>query len=422
MPPATPPVDTVRLYGQRWSRDAYAIRDFLTRSVVHFTWTNIEDDAGCVAALGRPLAEAGLPIVDLPDGTRLVDPSIAEIAARLGWVARPKLTEYDLSIYGAGPAGLSAAVYAASEGLSVVLVEREAVGGQAGYSSLIENYLGFPTGIAGADLAERARQQAVKFGAELLLMRGGIAGVFEDQRIHARLDDGTTMIAKANICATGVEWRRLGLEREDALLGVGVYYGAGTSEAPDCTGDTVFVVGGGNSAGQAVMNLASYAEHVTMLVRGPDLAATLSDYLEQRVRRAPNVDIMLDTRVSRLDGDAALSGLQLQNTRTGELLEVAADRLFVCIGGEPDTGWAAETAIVRDELGYMVTGPDLPTHVMRDAWPLERPPFFLETSVPGSFAAGDVRHGSVKRVASAVGEGAMAVTFAHRYLAETFGH
>ncbi|BDI23140.1 NAD(P)/FAD-dependent oxidoreductase [Herbiconiux sp. L3-i23] len=421
MASTSPAADTVRLYGQRWSRDAYAIRDFLTRSVVHFTWTDIEDDESCMRVLGRSLAEAGLPIVDLPDGTRLIDPSIAEIAARLGWVARPKLAEYDLSVYGAGPAGLSAAVYAASEGLSVVLVEREAVGGQAGYSSLIENYLGFPTGVSGGDLAERARQQAVKFGAELLLMRGGIAGSFTDGRIHAQLDDGTTMVAKANICATGVEWRRLGIDREEELLGVGVYYGAGTSEAPDCAGDTVYVVGGGNSAGQAVMNLAAYAEHVTMLVRGPDLASTLSDYLEQRVRRAPNIDIRLDTRVSRLDGDTALAGLELEDARTGRREEVAADRLFVCIGGSPDTAWAEPTDIVCDERGYMVTGPDIDAAALSKVWPLERPPFFLETSVPGAFAAGDVRHGSVKRVASAVGEGAMAVTFAHRYLAETFG-
>ncbi|MFD1714440.1 NAD(P)/FAD-dependent oxidoreductase [Amnibacterium flavum] len=414
-----PHADKVRLYGHRRSRDAYAIRDFLTRSVVHFTWIEVDDDAACLRLLGLPLRDARLPVVDLPDGTRLIDPSVEAIAAHLGWIARPRLTEYDLSIYGAGPAGLSAAVYAASEGLDVVLVERETVGGQAGYSSLIENYLGFPAGVAGADLAERARQQAVKFGAELLLMRGGIRGRFEGGRLHADLTDGTRMVSRSNICATGVEWRRLGLEREDDFLGVGLYYGAGTSEAADCTGDDVVVVGGGNSAGQAVMNLSAYARRVTMVVRGSDLSSTLSDYLAQRVLRAPNVEIRLDTRVTRLDGDETLSGVRLENTRTGLAEDLAVGRMFVCIGGEPDTEWATDTPIVRDELGYLVTGPDLRGRVADGVWPLRRDPFFLETSVPGSFAVGDVRHGSVKRVASAVGEGAMAVTFVHRYLSET---
>ena len=411
---------TVHLYGERRSRDAYAIRDFLTRSVVDFTWTTLATDEQCRSILGVPLSAARLPVVDLPDGTRLSDPSLAEIATRLGWVEAPKLAEYDLSIYGAGPAGLSAAVYAASEGLRVVVVEREAVGGQAGCSSLIENYLGFPHGIAGADLAERARQQAVEFGAELLMMRAGVQGEFHDGRIHARLADGSTLVARSNICATGVEWRRLGLDREDELLGLGLYYGAGTSEAPECAGEQVFVVGGGNSAGQAVMNLAAHAARVTMLVRGADLSATLSSYLATRVMAQPNVDIRLNTRISALHGDDGLTGLTLEDSRTGESQDVAASRVFVCIGGSPDTDWAEATPIVRDRLGYLVTGPDLTASDLA-AWPLERHPFFLETSVPGSFAAGDVRQNSVKRVASAVGEGAMAVTFAHRYLSETFG-
>lgn len=427
-----PHVRRVRLYGHRQSRDAYAIRDFLSRSVVDFSWTTVETDAECILSLGCVLTDARLPVVDLPDGTRLHDPSVTEIAERLGWVSAPKLHEYDVSIYGAGPAGLSAAVYAASEGLSVVLVEREAVGGQAGYSSLIENYLGFPTGIAGADLAERARQQAVKFGAELLLMRGGIRGEFGDHRIHARLTDGSTMVARSNICATGVEWRRLGLPGEDTYLGLGLYYGAGTSEAPDCADETVYVVGGGNSAGQAVMNLSAYAKHVVMLVRGPDLADTLSDYLAKRVVEQPNVEIRLNTRITELHGTSAsrgegcddevcLTGIRIVDAVTGSWEDRETGRVFICIGGSPDTEWAADTPIERDRFGYMVTGPDLSASTRRDVWPLEREPFYLETSVPGSFAAGDVRRGSVKRVASAVGEGAMAVTFVHRYLAETFG-
>ncbi|WP_181133764.1 MULTISPECIES: NAD(P)/FAD-dependent oxidoreductase [unclassified Rathayibacter] len=409
----------VRLYGRRESRDAWEIRDLLSRSVVSFSWTPIDTDEQCLAVAGHPLATASLPLVVFPDGSRASDPTLAEVAARLGWVGSPRLAEYDLSIYGAGPAGLSAAVYAASEGLKVVVLERSAIGGQAGSSSLIENYLGFPHGIAGADLAERARQQAVSFGAELLRMREGIRGRFADDRIHALLADGTTVVARTNICATGIQWRRLGLEREDELLGVGLYYGAGTSEAPLCEGEDVVVVGGGNSAGQAVMNLSAHARHVTMLVRGPDLADSLSSYLAERVVRQPNVTILLDSRVTRLHGADALESIEVENSATGAHGALATSHLFVCIGGEPDTTWAAETAIVRDSGGYLVTGPDLAgEHAARD-WPLERAPFYLETSVPGSFAAGDVRRSSVKRVASAVGEGAMAVTFAHRHLQET---
>ena len=414
------PAVHVRLYGELHSSEAYTIRDFLTRSVVDFDWVPLLTDDDCRLALGRALDGVRLPVVELPDGSRLEDPSIAEIADRLGWVSRPKCDEYDLSIYGAGPAGLSAAVYAASEGLKVVLLEREAVGGQAGSSSLIENYLGFPSGIRGAELAERARQQAVSFGVELLMMRNGIRGEFHDHRIHVSLADGGTMVARSNICATGVEWRRLGLSGEADLLGRGVYYGAGTSEAPQCAGDHVFVVGGGNSAGQAVMNLAAHASKVTMLVRGPDLAATLSTYLADRVQRQPNVEIRLSTRISRLVGDTQLDAIELEDTVSGERAEVDAGRVFVCIGGAPYTAWAEGTAIERDRLGFLVTGPNLDREHLEQVWPLERAPFFLETSVPGSFAAGDVRHDSVKRVASAVGEGAMAVTFVHRYLAETF--
>nr|WP_254071537.1 MULTISPECIES: FAD-dependent oxidoreductase [unclassified Rathayibacter] len=360
-----------------------------------------------------------MPLVVFPDGTRAFDPTIAEVAARLGWVAAPRYEEYDLSIYGAGPAGLSAAVYAASEGLRVVVLERSAIGGQAGSSSLIENYLGFPHGIAGADLAERARQQAVAFGAELLRMREGIRARFADDRIHALLADGTTVVARANICATGIQWRRLGLEREDELLGVGVYYGAGTSEAPLCEGQDVVVVGGGNSAGQAVMNLAARARQVTMLVRGPALSDTLSSYLADRVLRQPNVTVLLDSRVAALHGGDSLEAIEVESSATGVRGPLATSHLFVCIGGEPDTSWAAGTAIVRDSGDYLVTGPDLAGEHAALDWPLQRAPFHLETSVPGSFAAGDVRRGSVKRVASAVGEGAMAVTFAHRHLQET---
>jgi thioredoxin reductase (NADPH) len=338
----------------------------------------------------------------------------------MGLACSRRRREYDLSIYGAGPAGLSAAVYAASEGLRVVLIERHAVGGQAGSSSLIENYMGFPRGISGADLAERARQQAVKFGCELLMMREGIKAEFKDNRIFVDLADGSKMVARANICATGVEWRRLGLPAESRFLGAGLYYGAGASEAPMCRNEHVFVVGGGNSAGQAVMHLAEHAARVTMLVRGPDLASSLSAYLIDRIQGTANVDVRFNVEVTGLEGDTALRRVELKDMASDESAWFDTKRLFVCIGGVPHTEWAKDTAIIRDRQGFLVTGPDLLAEgTPPEQWPLERAPFFLETSVPGSFAAGDVRHNSVKRVASAVGEGAMAVTFAHRFLAET---
>ncbi len=411
----------VRLLGQADSASAYAIRDFLVRSVVEYEWVQLTGDEDCLIHLGLPeLANVRLPVVELPDGARLFAPSLREIAERLGWVAQPRLHEYDLSIYGAGPAGLSAAVYAASEGLRVVLIERHAVGGQAGASSLIENYLGFPRGISGADLAERARQQAVKFGCELLMMREGIKAEFRNHRIYVDLADGSKLVARANICATGVEWRRLGVAGEDRFLGAGLYYGAGASEAPMCRNEHVIVVGGGNSAGQAVLHLAGHAACVTMLVRGAELASSLSAYLIERIRGSPNVDVQFNAQVVALDGEATLRRIEVLDTASGERTWADTRRLFVCIGGVPNTDWAKDTAIVRDTQGFLVTGPDL----LRGGrlpmrWPLERAPFFLETSVPGSFAAGDVRYNSIKRVASAVGEGAMAVTLVHSFLAQT---
>ncbi|HEV7252028.1 MAG TPA: FAD-dependent oxidoreductase [Mesorhizobium sp.] len=411
----------VRLFGQAHSAEAYAIRDFLMRSVVEFEWIELTCDDDCHEQLGLPeLANVRLPVVELPDRARLFAPSLREIADRLGWVTQPRLREYDLSIYGAGPAGLSAAVYAASEGLRVVLIERHAVGGQAGASSMIENYMGFPRGIGGADLAERARQQAVKFGCELLMMREGIKAEFRDNRIYVDMADGSKMVARANICATGVEWRRLDLPNERRFLGVGLYYGAGASEAPMCGGEHVYVVGGGNSAGQAVMHLAEHAARVTMLVRGPDLAASLSTYLIERIAKTPNVEVAYNVEVVALEGDEGLRRVGLMDGESGDGHWIDTRRLFVCIGGVPHTEWAKDTGIARDRNGFLITGPDLLRDGRRpETWSLERTPFFLETSVPGSFAAGDVRHNSVKRVASAVGEGAMAVTFAHRYLAET---
>lgn len=411
----------VRIFDRPRSPEGYAIRDFLTRSVVQFELIELNSDADAlrVLAIGQ-LEDIRLPVVELPGGERLFAPPLRDIATRLGWITQPRLKEYDLSIYGAGPAGLSAAVYAASEGLQTVLIEKEAIGGQAGTSSLIENYMGFPDGISGADLAERARQQAVKFGIEILLMREGVKAEFRNNRIYAQLAEGGMMVARANICATGVEYRRLALPNEQCFLHRGVYYGAGAGEAPMCQDEDVFVIGGGNSAGQAVMHFSRYASHVTMIVRGHNLAASLSQYLARRIESAPNISVRFQSEVTALEGDSVLERIQITNRATDENENVKTRRLFICIGGAPNTEWAKDTAIVRDPAGYLVTGPDLLIDGRNPAsWPLARPPFFLETSVPGSFAAGDVRHGSIKRVASAVGEGAMAVTFVHRYLAES---
>lgn len=420
MNPAGP--GALTLTGRSDSRECWVIRDFLTRSVVQYEWRPVDSDVQCLQALGVPLSAAHLPVVAFPDGVTLTRPTLEEIAARLGWIQRPGRAEYDVSVYGAGPAGLSAALYAASEGLSVALVERDAVGGQAGSSSLIENYLGFPHGIRGAELAERARQQAVAFGVEILLLREGIRGTFVDHRLRADLADGGTLVARANVCATGVEWRRLGLPGEERFLGAGMYYGAGTSEAPMCAGEHVYVVGGANSAGQAAMNLAQHAARVTMLVRGAALADTMSEYLSSRIAAAPQIDVRLRTRVADVRGDTHLESLELESTADGGREHVETRHLFVCIGGLPNTDWASQTDILRDDHGFMVTGPDISSsELAARGWPLSRAPFYLETSVPGSFAAGDVRANSIKRVASAVGEGAMSIAFVHRYLAETFG-
>jgi thioredoxin reductase (NADPH) len=411
-------ISRVRLIGLTQSSDAYKLRDFLQRSVVAFDWVELKDDTDCQRELClSSLKNAKLPIVEFPDGTRLEAPTVKELAERLGWVTQPRLKEYDVSIYGAGPAGLSAAVYAASEGLHTVVIERHAIGGQAASSSLIENYMGFPGGISGAELCERGRQQAVSFGVEILMMREGVKAVFQDGKIIADLADGSIMIARTNICATGVEWRRLGLANEARYLGRGFYYGAGMSEAPLCDSDHVFVIGGANSAGQAAMHLTEYADKVTMLVRGPTLKGTMSAYLSNRILAHPKIEVRFGSEVIELAGESGLERFALSDLKSKATEWVDASRLFVCIGGSPNTEWAKDTPILRDASGFLLTGSDLLKEgVMTARWPLKRQPYHLETSVPGSFAVGDVRAGSVKRLATAVGEGSMAISFVHSYL------
>ena len=414
-------MNKLTLFGPPDAPELYPLRDFLQRSVVQYDWVDVTKDPSAVPASLRQAYAAGhhAPAIAFPDGQIVLNPTVPEVAQHLGWISKPSRQEYDLSIYGAGPAGLSAAVYAASEGLRTVLIEREAIGGQAGTSSLIENYMGFPEGIAGAELAERARQQALRFGVDILLLREGIKGTFYDHRIHVDLASGDKLVARANICATGVEYAKLGLPNEAQFFNKGLYYGAGASEAMFCRDKDVFVVGGGNSAGQAASYFAGFARKVYMVIRKGSLAATLSDYLVKRVTTIPNIEILYHATVQELAGDHVLEGLKIVNSQSGAVTWHKAGKLFICIGGQPNTEWARDTAIIRDPNGYLITGSDLVGRPGFPAcWPLARPPYHLETSVPGSFAAGDVRLNSVKRVASAVGEGAMAVTLVHKYLAE----
>jgi len=412
----------IEILGTRGCAAAFAIRDFLYRCGVPFQWIELTNDeqAQRLARVSGVYDER-LPVCVFPDGTRMEHPTVRQVTEKLGWFLNPSRTEYDLSIYGAGPAGLSAAVYAASEGLKTVVVERYALGGQAGTSPRIENYLGFPQGISGAELASRAREQATHFGAEILLLREAVRGEFQPGKGTGYLADGTKIISRASLCATGIQYRRLGLPDEDRFLGAGLYYGAGASEASLCVGiEHVFIVGGGNSAAQAAMHFSRYAAKVTMVVRDSSLKKTVSQYLIDRISSSPRVEVLLLTEVVGLHGDTALRAITLRNKQTGQEWMAETSWLFLCLGGVPHTQWAEEVGIIRDEAGYLVTGPDLQTngHHPRN-WPLNRDPYYMETNVPGVFAAGDVRHNSVKRCASAVGEGAMAVMFVHRYIAGT---
>jgi thioredoxin reductase (NADPH) len=409
--------DRVRVVGHRWSAPSHAVKDFLTRNQVPFKWLELDRDAEA----GRLLAANGgdvehLPLVITESGSALQAPSTAAVANLLGLTATPSLPFYDLIVIGGGPAGLGAAVYGASEGLRTVMVEREAIGGQAGQSSRIENYLGFPSGIAGWDLARRANTQARRFGAEMLLT-SEVEGleVCGPARV-VRLADGGQLSAHAVLLTTGVAYRRLSAPGIDEFTGSGVYYGAAATEAQSCRGDDVYIVGGANSAGQAAVFFSRTARSVTIVVRGDGLEHSMSHYLIQQIADIPNISLRTCSEVSGASGDGHLERLRIADRAAGTEEEVASSWLFVFIGAAPCTDWLGKE-FARDDNGFVVTGPDLIVDGQLPAdWPLERHPYFLETSVPGVFAAGDVRGQSVKRVASAVGEGAMAVTLVHRYL------
>ncbi|MFZ1974893.1 MAG: FAD-dependent oxidoreductase [Candidatus Acidiferrales bacterium] len=418
-----PSFEGIRVLGTRWSPKSYELRDFLARNRVPYQWIDVESSANdpetkrLLDALG-PEESASLPVVLFPDGSKLLESAPADVAQKVGLRTRAQTSFYDLAIVGGGPAGLAAAVYGASEGLHTVMIEREAPGGQAGMSSRIENYLGFPTGLSGGDLARRAVVQAERFGVEILSPQEAIAARAEGPYRFIKLADENEISCHALMIATGVQWRRLEAPGIDRLQGAGVYYGGGATEALSCKGEIVYVIGGANSAGQAAMNFARFAERVIIVVRSASLSSTMSQYLIDQVKETPNIQIWPNASVSEAHGETHLEEISFLCSDTGKLERVPASAMFIFIGALPRTDWLAPV-VERDERGFILTGPDL----IRDGerpkgWQLDRDPFLLETNVPGLFAVGDVRHGSVKRVASGVGEGSVAVQFIHQYLSK----
>ena len=417
-----PAFEGIRVLGTRWSPRCYELRDFLARSHVPYQWIDVEGSANdpetkrLMEALGPDATE--LPVVLFPDGARLLNGAPGEVAQRVGLRTRAETTFYELAIIGGGPAGLAAAVYGASEGLSTVIVEREAPGGQAGMSSRIENYLGFPSGLSGGDLARRAVVQARRFGVEILAPQTVVGMRTEGSYRIIKLADGSEISCHALMIASGVQWRRLEASGIDRLQGAGVYYGGGTTEALSCKGEIVYVVGGANSAGQAAMNFSKYAERVVILVRGDSLSSTMSQYLIDQIKQRPNIQLWTHASVAEVHGDTHLEEISVLCSDTNKIERVPASSMFIFIGAQPRTDWLGE-AIERDDRGFILTGPDLMQGGQRPKkWTLDRDPFLLETNVPGIFAVGDVRHGSVKRVASGVGEGSVAVQFIHQYLSK----
>jgi len=415
-----PPFDGIRVLGTRWSPQSYDIRNFLARNQVPYQWLDADaanrDQEVDSLMKSLPPEEIKLPLVLFPDGTTVSEPETQDLAERLGLRTRAGLEFYDLAIVGGGPAGLAAAVYGASEGLKTIMVEREAPGGQAGLSSRIENYLGFPSGLTGGDLTRRAVAQARRFGVEIVSPREATALRVDGPYRFLRLNNGTELSCHAMLLATGVQWRKLDVPGIDRLQGAGVYYGGTATEAISCRDEDVYIIGGANSAGQAAMYFSTYAKRVVMLVRGDSLAATMSQYLIEQVQNTNNIQVEYNSRVTEVHGENHLESVSIVCDQTGDTSRVPASSLFVFIGAEPRTSWLDGT-IERNERGFILTGPDLLKSGKRPkGWTLERDPGLLETNVPGVFAVGDVRYGSVKRVASGVGEGSVAIQFVHQYL------
>jgi thioredoxin reductase (NADPH) len=417
-----PPFEGLRLMGSRWSPKTYELREFLAKNAVPYQWLDIDTASSDpeVRRLVETAQNAGckFPVVMFQDGSMLHQPGQAELAERIGLRTHANNKFYDLVIVGGGPAGLAAAVYGASEGLSTVIVERDAPGGQAGLSSRIENYLGFPSGLTGADLTRRAVAQARRFGAEILAPQHTIGVRSEGPYRIVKLSDDSELSCHALMVATGVQWRKLDIPGMARLQGAGVYYGAGPAEAISCRDEEVYIVGGANSAGQAAMNFSRYARRVVMLVRSGGLGASMSRYLIDEIGRTPQIEVQTGARVVEVHGEERLEAISIRCDATGSIDRVPANALFVFIGAEPSTEWLSGF-VQRDERGFLLTGQDLLKDGQRPrGWQLDRDPGLLETSVAGVFAVGDVRHGSVKRVASGVGEGSIAIQFVHQYLSK----
>ncbi|MGA8878700.1 MAG: FAD-dependent oxidoreductase, partial [Candidatus Korobacteraceae bacterium] len=417
-----PPYEGIRVLGTRWSPRAYEVRDFLARNHVPYQWIDVElasEDPEVKQLIASVGDDAGhLPMTLFPDGTRLFESTPAELADKIGLRTRAETQFYDFAIIGGGPGGLAAAVYGASEGLKTVMIDREAPGGQAGLSSRIENYLGFPAGLSGLDLTRRAVMQAQRFGVEIIAPQEAVSLRAEGPYRIVKLANGSEISCHTALIATGVQWKRLDVPGMDRLQGAGVYYGGGSQEAISCKDETVYIVGGANSAGQAALNFALFADKVVMLLRGESLSATMSRYLIDQIEKTPKIQLWTHAEVVEVHGETHLEEVSVSCTDTGKVERVPATSMFIYIGAMPRTDWL-EGTLVRDDRGFVVAGPDL----IRDgklpaSWNVNRPPFLLESSLPGVFVVGDVRHGSIKRVASAVGEGAIAVQFIHRYMAK----
>jgi thioredoxin reductase (NADPH) len=414
-----PPKSVVQVVGPRWSARSHELRDLMSRNNIRHRFCDSEADDGRALLAQAGVQPGGQPVVLLPGGQVLADPSPQQFAQALGIPTAPAGGSYDLAVVGAGPAGLAAATYAASEGLRTLLLERLATGGQAGTTSLIRNYLGFPRGISGRELAWRASQQVIMFGAELVAQPAAGLAPSADGTAVLTLADGSQAACRAVVLATGVSYRRLPVPGLDELMGAGVFYGAAVTEAQAMADQRVAVVGGANSAGQAAVHLARYAKHVTMLIRGASLAERMSAYLVAELERAANITVRPHSQVTAVHGTGRLEALTIRDSLTNAAETLPASAVFILIGAQPHTSWLAG-AVERDAHGFVVTGRDLLRgHQPPPGWPLDRPPLPLETSLPGAFAAGDVRHGSIKRVASAVGEGATAIQLASQYLDET---
>jgi thioredoxin reductase (NADPH) len=414
-----PPFEGVRVVGDRWSPDSHRIRDFLARNRVPYRWLDVESSEEARQIVERlDHGTPKLPVVVFQDGSYLEAPENREVAEKIGLRTRAERPFYDLLIIGGGPSGLAAAVYGASEGLKTVLIEREAPGGQAGTSSFIENYLGFPHGLKGSELARRAVDQARKFEVEILTPQEVAQVRVEDPYRIVRLADGAELSCHALIVATGVSYRKLSAPGLDHLTGAGVYYGASLTEAFSYKDEDIYIVGGANSAGQAAMFFSDHARKVVVVYRGDSLRKSMSEYLVKQVEGRENIEVCLNSSVIEAEGEDHLERIVIKSSASGETEIVPTQALFILIGAVPHTDWL-EGVVERDERGFILAGPDLSKHGERPkGWKLNRDPYLLETSVPGVFVAGDVRHGSIKRCASAVGEGSIAIQFVHQYLSE----